>query len=105
MRESAKPAPIMFLMLDRPEDRALLSLDTDGRAEARQIEIWRSLSSVERGALIDGASRAARQLALAGLRTRYPEATEPELIKRLATITLGRELACRVYPELDTLAP
>lgn len=38
-----------------------------------------------------------RQLSLAGLRVRYPEASEEQLLKRLAALWLSRELVVRVY--------
>lgn len=82
---------------------AVLSRDTDAEAEARQIEAWRRMSSIQIAELITGASRAARALALAGLRARHPAASERELLIRLAALTLGRDLARRVYPELDRL--
>lgn len=84
---------------------AHLSSDTAPEAEDRQVEIWRSMSTVQVAELISGASRAARGLALAGLRTRYPTASDRELTIRLAAITLGPALAGRVYPELGTLEP
>jgi hypothetical protein len=84
---------------------ARLSRDTDRAAEDRQIAAWRSLSTVEIGRLVAGASRAARTLALAGLRARYPSASAHELTVRLAAVTLGPALARRAYPELDDLEP
>jgi len=84
---------------------ARLSRDTDRLAEQRQIVAWRSLSTVEIARLVAGASRAARTLALAGLRARYPSASDHELTVRLAAITLGRALATRAFPELDHLEP
>jgi hypothetical protein len=43
-----------------------------------------------------------RRLALAGLRERFPNASESELRRRLATLLLGPELAAKVYgPEPD----
>ena len=45
---------------------------------------------------------AMRQVALAGLRERFPSATPQELRRRLATILLGPQLATKVYgPEPD----
>ena len=82
---------------------AILSRDTDAVAERRQIEIWRRLSTIEIAQLVGGATRAARTLALAGLRARYPHASARELTIRLAAITLGPVLARRVYPELEHL--
>jgi hypothetical protein len=41
----------------------------------------------------------ARMLALAGLRSRYPQASEAELRFKLAGLLLGDELAHKVYGE------
>jgi len=79
--------------------------DTSYAARQAQIRIWRSLSSVDVAELVSGASRAARTLALAGLRARHPAASERELIARLAAITLGTERARHVYPDVDFAAP
>ena len=84
------------------EPRAILSGDTSFEAEAEQVRIWRSLSSVEIAGLVSGACRAARTMAVAGLRARHPHLTDEELVPRFALLTLGRDLARRVYPELDT---
>ena len=79
--------------------RAVLSADTDAATEERQVARWREMSSVEVASLVAGACRAARAMAMAGLRERFPEASEPELIARYAALTLGDDLARRVYPE------
>ena len=83
--------------------RAVLSRDTDPDAEARQIETWRSLSTMEIAAIVAGASSTARALEIAGLRSRHPNASDRELVVRFAALTLGRELAILAYPELDRL--
>ena len=44
-----------------------------------------------------------RQLAIAGVRQRYPNAGPREQFLRLAQVSLGDELARKVYPELDAL--
>jgi hypothetical protein len=88
-----------------PIRKALLSNDTDRAVEERQFEIWRALSTEQIAQVIRGASQTARRLALAGLRDRYPAASERELTVRLAVLTLGRDLAVRVYPELEQLKP
>jgi len=41
--------------------------------------------------------RAVRDLAMVGLRERFPGASTQELQRRLADILLGKELALRVY--------
>jgi hypothetical protein len=60
-------------------------------AMLREMPPWRKLEMVAQ------LNRAGRELALAGLQTRYPTATQAELRRRLADIVLGGELAARVY--------
>jgi hypothetical protein len=81
---------------------APLSLDTSPDIERRQIERWRQMSTVEKAALISGLTDATFVLARAGVRHRYPDASQRELFLRLAVVTLGPDLAGRAYP--DTLA-
>jgi hypothetical protein len=90
---------------DVPERRAVLTRDTDREIEDRQVQIWRGLSSIEIAEVVAGATRTARALSLAGLRARYPVASDRELVVRLAALTLGSDLARRVYPELAVLDP
>lgn len=82
---------------------APLADDTPPDIEARQIEGWRRMTPAEKARLIVATSQAARDLALAGIRDRYPDATPREQFLRLAILTLGRELAGRAYPEIDRL--
>ena len=59
------------------------------------------MSSVELASLIAGASRSARTLAMAGLRSRYPDASERELTVRWACTHAGRRTgASRCIPTL-----
>jgi hypothetical protein len=78
----------------------VLASDTSAEAEALQVKAWRAMTPTQIARLVDDLSSAARALALAGLRERHPAATELELVARLAEITLGPELAGRVYPIL-----
>lgn len=50
--------------------------------------------------LVEDANRAARQLALAGLRSRYPAESASRLRRRLYSLTLGEDLAFRIYGPL-----
>lgn len=84
-------------------ERAILTRDTSREAEALQVQAWRSMSSVELASLIAGASRSARTLAMEGLRSRYPGASERELTERWAVLTLGLALARAVYSDVDRL--
>lgn len=85
-----------------PSD-AILSDDTARAAEDEQIRIWRALSTLKIAQVVQGASNAARTLAFAGLRDRYPNASERELVARFAAMTMGVSLARQAYPELDHL--
>jgi hypothetical protein len=84
-------------------DTAVLSADTSGEAERLQVRIWRSLASADTARVIAGACRTVREVALAGLRERHPEASDAELVTRLAAITLGPALARQVYSDVDML--
>ncbi|HVT57044.1 MAG TPA: hypothetical protein VHR45_01475 [Thermoanaerobaculia bacterium] len=74
-----------------------LSTDTDPDAERVQLEIVRSMPVWRKAQLIEEAISASRDLALAGLRARHPEAGPEELRRRLFELELGAELATRVY--------
>jgi hypothetical protein len=80
-----------------------LSMDTSPEIERRQIEAWRRMSPVEKAAIVSGLTQAAYDLALAGVRARYPDASPREQFLRLAIVTLGRDLASKAYPEVAIL--
>jgi len=80
--------------------------DTSPEAERVQIEGLRSLPLWRKFELVSELIMTVRQMALAGLRARFCEASPAELHRRLATLCLGAELAERVYgpePEPPTL--
>ena len=82
---------------------APLARDTSFDVEQRQIEGWRRLSPAEKAALISGLSRAAYDMARAGIRHRYPDAGPREQFLRLGVLLLGDDLARRVYPDVASL--
>jgi hypothetical protein len=61
------------------------------------------MSATQKADLITALNRAAREMALAGVRQRYPGASDREVFLRLAILTLGLDLARRAYPEIDRL--
>ena len=71
--------------------------DTHPDAERVQIEGLRALSPWRKIELVSELTNAARSLALAGLRARYPDASPEELQRRHATLCLGADLAEMVY--------
>ena len=84
--------------------KASLSNDTSGLVENMQVELWREMSPVSKLQAVRSLTESALQLSLAGIRQRFPEATESECKIRLARLTLGPELAERVYPGSSKLS-
>lgn len=78
--------------------------DTHPKMEALQIQLLRATPPWRKMEMLAELNRAARELALAGLRKRFPEASEGELQRRLADLLLGEELARKVYGEIGDAA-
>ena len=74
--------------------------DTHPKIEQMQIELWRQASPTRKIHMLAQLNASARILALTGLRSRFPQASEIELRRRLADLILGEELARRVYGEM-----
>ena len=82
------------------------SLDTSPEAERVLVALLRRTPSWRRLQLADQMSKSARGLSLAGLRARFPTASEAELRRHFADIYLGPKLAAEVYgapPQTDGL--
>ena len=71
--------------------------DTDEEAERVLINLNRSMPDWKKCQQIFSLIETARQLALAGLRKRYPDADEEELKKRYAALVLDKETVIKVY--------
>jgi hypothetical protein len=67
--------------------------DTHPRMEALQIELWRQASPTRKMNMLAQLNASVRLLALAGLRSRFPQASEGELHYKLAVSLFGEELA------------
>ena len=74
--------------------------DTHPKMEALQIQLWRQASPTRKMHMLAQLNASANTLALMGLRSRFPNANEVELRRRLASLLLGEELARKVYGEL-----
>ena len=83
------------------QSMSVLSSDTHPKMEALQIQFWRQASPQRKMHILAQLNASARTLAMAGLRSRYPQADEAELRRRLADLLLGEELARKVYGGLD----
>ena len=77
------------------------SPDTDREAEAVQLEIYRRMPTWRKIQLVFEALEMSRALTLAGIRSRHPQAGPEEIRRRLLGLSLGEELATRVYGPLD----
>lgn len=73
--------------------------DTHPKMEALQIQLWRQASPTRKMNMLAQLNASARMLALTGLRSQYPQATEAQLRRRLAGLLLGEELAQKAYGE------
>ena len=71
--------------------------DTDPKMEALQIQLWRQATPTRKMQMLAQLNASLRILALTGLRSRFPNASETELHRRLADLLLGEALARKVY--------
>ena len=71
--------------------------DTSTAAEARYYELLRAATPVQRLGTSVALTRATRELALAGIRARFPSAAEGELRIRLTVRLYGPEVARRLF--------
>jgi hypothetical protein len=77
-----------------------MNRDTSPEAERVLFAYLREAPAWEKWHRMAQLNHAARSLALAGLRRRYPTAPEAEIRRRLADLILSPELAARVYGPL-----
>jgi hypothetical protein len=74
--------------------------DTSAAAVARYHELLRAQTPPQRLEQTNALIAAVRELAVAGLRARHPEASPEELQKRLTVRLYGRHIAARLFGEL-----
>lgn len=77
-----------------------LARDTTPEAERVQLEIYRRMTAVEKIERMEAANRRALALAEAGVRSRHPRASDGQVRRLLMDLTLGAELAAKVYGSL-----
>lgn len=83
---------------------ARLFTDTHPKMEALQIELLRRATPARKMEMLAGLNASLRVLAMSGLRSSYPQASETQLKRRLADLVLGKGLARKVYGELQDVA-
>jgi hypothetical protein len=74
-----------------------LSSDTDPKAEQLQIELIRRMPTWRKFALLDDLNETVRVFAISGIKQRHPEAAPERILRLLAELMLGEELASKVY--------
>jgi len=82
--------------------RELRPSDTTPDAERVLTGIYRNMPAWRKLQLVDDANRTAARLSMVGLRRRHPGESEARLRRRLLDLTLGPELAERVYGPVDS---
>jgi hypothetical protein len=75
-----------------------LARDTESSAQDAQIEILRSLPAWRKLELLADCCETNRSLMTAGLRKRFPHASEAELHQMLMKLFWGEEAAARIWP-------
>jgi hypothetical protein len=78
-----------------------LSSDTHFKLEALQIRLWRQASPARKMHMQAQLNASVRMVALARLRSPYPQANEAELHRRQAGLLLGEELGQKVYGDVN----
>jgi len=74
--------------------------DTAPEANRRYHELLRERAPYERLAQAMALTKMVRELAVAGIRTRHPDADEAEVRVRLAARLYGRAVALRLFGEV-----
>ena len=74
--------------------------DTSPEVGAAQLQCYREMSPQRKLEMVEDANETARILALTGLASRYPEASESELHLRLFHLIHGNELAGKAWGPL-----
>jgi hypothetical protein len=87
-----------------PARKRATVLDTDPETERLLIELSRDRPIWKQFRQVGALNRMTRAFAMAGIRQRYPEATEGEVRRRLAAVLFDRETVIKVFgwdPEIE----
>ena len=87
-----------------PARKRATVLDTDPETERLLIELSRNRPIWKQFKQVGALNRMTRAFAMAGIRQRYPEATEEEVRRRLAAVLFDRETVIKVFgwdPEIE----
>ena len=71
--------------------------DTPDATSAYVVERWSALSVLDRFERVAALNESCERMAEAGVRLRYPSATDDEVRRRVMALRLGRELMIDAY--------
>lgn len=71
--------------------------DTNPDAERTYLNLLQAAPPWRKAAMVDSLTRSCQELAMAGIRMRYPKASEREVWMRLAALWLDRDTMLRVF--------
>lgn len=74
--------------------------DTTPEAERVLLDLIRQATPARKLEIVGNMNKLLRELAISGLRSRHPDASDEEIHRRLADIVLGPDLAERVFGPL-----
>jgi hypothetical protein len=78
--------------------------DTHPKMEAIQVQLLRQASPSKKLEMMAGLNASAKILAISGLRSRSSDESEAKLLRRLAGLLVGEDLACKVCGEIEDVA-
>jgi len=71
--------------------------DTSKEAEQAYLKLLRAVPLWRKAAMVETLTKACQELAVAGIRMRYPNASENEIRMRLAALWLDREMMVAMF--------
>jgi len=87
-----RPAPDANAALSR-----IFGLDTHPRAAAFLLEAYRTMSPQQKLRRVEDLRRTTTLLAEARIRAQYPDASDRDVLLRVAALTLGRSTVMRAF--------
>lgn len=76
---------------------AALYSDTHPKMEALQIQLIRRMPMWKKFAMVASLNQTVKTLAISGIKQRHPTATAEQVHRMFVELTLGKELARKVY--------
>lgn len=71
--------------------------DTSAKAQQFYFKTLREMPAWKKFSVIDGLNSYLREITLAGVKSRHPEFSDPEILKAASILWLGRELSDKAY--------